>query len=68
MILKNIIIVIAVCILLYAKNAIYYCVSMLSRDSIFNYIIDRKTLINTLFCVDTEYTDFISPKNEKNNN
>ena len=36
---------------------------LLSRDCIFNYLIDRKTLVNTLFCVETHREVFICEKN-----
>ena len=61
MILKNVFIVMAVCIVMYAKNTIMYCLDLISRDSIFNYLIDQKTMINSLFCKETDYTVFISP-------
>ena len=34
-----------------SKNTLLKIVLLLSRDCIFNYLIDRKTLVNTLFCV-----------------
>ena len=56
-----------VIILIYSKNTILYCLDLMSRDSLFNYIIGRKTLINTIFCVKTDQTFLIDVTNKNIN-
>ena len=53
-----------VIILIYSKKTVFYCLDLISRDSLYNYIIDRKTLINTILCVQTNYTFFIDVTNK----
>ena len=48
-------------------NTILYCLDLMSRDSLFNYIIGRKTLINTIFCVKTDQTFLIDVTNKNIN-
>ena len=56
MLFRNVVIITTVCMFLLFKNIIFNCLILLSRDSIFNYCIDRKTLVNTVFCVKTDRT------------
>ena len=48
MTVRNMMIISIVIILIYSKNTILYCLDLMSRDSLFNYIIDRKTLISLI--------------------
>ena len=65
MTVQNMMIISIVIILIYSKNTILYCLDLMSRDSLFNYIIGRKTLINTIFCVQTNHTVLIDVTNKK---
>ena len=45
----------AIILIIYSKNTVLYCLDLISRDAyLFNYIFDRKSLINTIFCAKTE--------------
>ena len=65
MTVRNMMIISIVIILIYSNNTILYCLDLMSRDSLFNYIIGRKTLINTIFCVQTNHTVLIDVTNKK---
>jgi hypothetical protein len=65
MTVRNMMIISVVIILVYSKDAILYCLNLMSRDSLFNYIIDRKTLINTCFCIQSDRTVLINVTHTK---
>ena len=56
---KTLIVLSIVGILVFAKDEVFYLLELLSRDCIFNYIINRKTLINTLFCEKTQWRVYV---------
>ena len=54
-VLQNILLIFFVCTVLASKKIIVYILDMLSRDNIvLNYFMDRKSLINTVFCTETD--------------
>ena len=61
---KTLMVLSIVGILVCAKDEVLYLLELLSRDSIFNYIINRKTLINTLFCSQTEWRVYVPYKQQ----
>ena len=54
-VLRNLLLVFVVCTVLASRKIIVYILDMLSRDNIvLNYFMDRKSLINTVFCTETD--------------